>query len=108
MVQGGGSTAAKVKRGDSWNYKKLGSQYQDFGNFNYGATGAAIGFNETTLLIEAGRGQIAAGTSRPEWGTPGGRLWGKPVAPYGDDPDDQALISKGFQYYQARQAGCGP
>ncbi len=108
MVQGGGSTAESVRRGESWNYKKLGPQYRDFGNFNYGAAGAAIGFDETSLLIEAGRAQIAAGTSKPEWGTPGGRIWGKPVAPYGDDPDDQALITKGFQYYQARQAGCGP
>ena len=108
MVQGKGSTAQSVRSGRSWNYKKLGNQYEDFGNFNYGATGAAIGFSETTLLIEAGRGQIAAGTSRPGWGTPGGRIWGKAVPPYGDDPADQAMIKRGIQYYRAKEAGCGP
>jgi Bacterial toxin 44 len=108
MVQGKGSTAQKVKDGDSWNYKKLGSQYEDFGNFNYGATGRAIGFSEYQLQTEAGRAQIAAGTSKPGWGKPPGRIWGQGVPPYGDDPYDQAMIKKGFEYYYARQAGCGP
>jgi hypothetical protein len=108
MVQGKGSTAQKVQKGESWNYKKLGSQYEDFGNFNYGATGRAIGFSEYQLLSEAGRGQVAAGTSKPGWGTPPGRIWGKGVPPYGDDPNDQNMIKKGFEYYYAREAGCGP
>jgi hypothetical protein len=107
MVQGGGSTAEKVRAGKSWNYKKLGSQYEDFGNFNYGATGIAIGFDETTLLIKAGEAQIAAGTSKPEWGTPGGYIWGDPVPPYGDDPEDQKMIKRGIEYYRAKRAGCG-
>jgi YD repeat-containing protein len=107
IVRGGGSTPEKVRAGESWNYKKLGRQYQEFGNFNYGATGAAIGFSEDTLLIEAGRAQVAAGTSKPEWGSPGGRIWGKPVPPYGDDPADQAMIKRGIEYYIAKKAGCG-
>ena len=83
-----------------WNYKKLGSQYRDFGNFNYGATGAAIGFSERTLLRMAGWAQQQPGTSKTEWGYPGNLLnpWGG-TPPYGDDPDDQEIISKGIRYY---------
>jgi hypothetical protein len=93
----------QVKNKGPWDYKQQGKQYQDFGNFNYGAAGIVI-FDGTTLLREAGRAQIAAGTSKPEWGYPGSRvnpLGGKP--PYGDDPADQALIQKGIAY---TQAGC--
>jgi hypothetical protein len=104
MVQGKGSTDEKVKAGESWNYKKLGSQYADFGNFNYGAAGLATGlFAEETLLSEAGRAQIAAGTSKPEWGYPAGRFVGQGKPPYGDDPADQEMIKRGFAYYKA---GC--
>jgi len=97
----------QVKNNGPWDYKQQGRQYQDFGNFNYGATGLALGLGETFLLREAGRAQIAAGTSKPEWGDPGSRAnpWGgKP--PYGDDPDDQEQIKKGFAYYYAKQKGC--
>jgi hypothetical protein len=37
-----------------WDYKRQDSKYEDFGNFNYGATGAAFGFSEDTLLRMAG------------------------------------------------------
>jgi hypothetical protein len=50
-----------------------------------------------TLLKKAGEAQIAAGTSRPEWGTP------KTGPPYGDDPGDHELIKRGIEYYKA---GC--
>ncbi|RFM32358.1 hypothetical protein DXN04_21970 [Chitinophaga silvisoli] len=41
---------------------------QDLGNYHYGATGKAFYlFSEHTLLLEAGKAQIAAGTSMPEW-----------------------------------------
>jgi Bacterial toxin 44 len=102
MVRNAKGRIDDVRSGKSWDYKQIG--YADFGNFNYGATGAAAGFSETRLLREAGRAQIEAGTSRPGWGEPGNLynpLGGTP--PYGDDPDDQVMIKRGVAYYEA---GC--
>jgi len=89
-----------VKNKGPWDYKQQGSLYQDFGNFNYGATGKSFGFYGQTLLQEAGRAQQAAGTSRPEWGAPPESrldIYGG-VAPYGDDPSDQEQITKGIEF----------
>ncbi|MGH9877894.1 MAG: polymorphic toxin type 44 domain-containing protein, partial [Nitrososphaerales archaeon] len=84
-----------VRSGRSWDYKQLGPQYRDIGNFNFGATGAATGlFDDTTLFKKAGEAQIAAGTSRPEWKGP-------PL--YGDPPEDHDMIQRGIDYYKA---GC--
>jgi len=102
----------QVRNGGPWDYKQQGKRdgkdYEAFGNFNYGATALALRvFDEQTILREAGRAQIAAGTSRPGWGYPGSRLspyGGKP--PYGDDPADQAQIKAGFAYYKAKVRGC--
>ena len=87
-----------------WDYKQQGwtltdtgqlgpSPYQDFGNFNFGATGAAWGIPLNILQRGAGYAQTAAGTSTPEWGH-----WYQ-GPPYGDDPADQAQIIAGYQYY---------
>ena len=84
-----------VRNKGRWDYKQQGEQYRDFGNFNYGATGYAAGFGPILLPL-AGWAQSTAGTSKPEWGT----WYGK--APYGDDPQDQAMIRKGMRY-----ARCG-
>lgn len=94
----------QVKNKGPWDYKQQGRQYQDFGNFNYGATGKAFGFSENTLLREAGRAQQKAGTSKPEWGNPGSR-WNPfgGSGTYGDDPADAVLIQQGVQYYQQYQ-----
>ncbi len=62
----------------------MGSQYEKFGNFNYGATGRAWGFPDWHLFMMAGQNQIKKGNSKPEWQPGGG---GQP--PYGDDPEDQ-------------------
>jgi RHS repeat-associated protein len=89
----------QVKNKGPMDYKQRGSVYQDFGNFNYGAVGAAVGFPNSILLREAGRAQKAAGTSRPNWGDPGSRanpIGGTP--PYGDDPEDQAWIQRGVDF----------
>jgi RHS repeat-associated protein len=90
----------QVQNSGPWDYKQRGSQYQDFGNFNYGATGYAYGyglvFPETVLRRMAGWAQVKSGTSRPEYHTPLGRY------PYGDDPADQQQIENGMQY-----ARCG-
>ncbi|MFN5391247.1 MAG: polymorphic toxin type 44 domain-containing protein, partial [Pseudanabaena sp.] len=91
----------KVKNGGVWDYKQLNRAYEDFGNFNYGATGRAFGFSDITLLQEAGIAQVQAGTSRPEWGNPGTRLnpFDPGIPPYGDDPNDQYWIKEGIRYY---------
>jgi hypothetical protein len=86
-----------VQNKGRWDYKQRGSAYQDFGNFNFGATGYAAGFGPI-LLPGAGWAQSRAGTSKPQWGN----WYGK--APYGDDPADQAMILAGMQY---ARCGCG-
>jgi type VI secretion system secreted protein VgrG len=90
----------QVKNKGPWDYKQQGSQYQDFGNFNYGATGAAFGFPTNTLLREAGRAQQAAGTSQSSWGDPGNR-WNPfgGSGSYGDDPADQVQIRNGIRFF---------
>lgn len=87
----------QVSNSGEWDYKKQGqgSEYEDFGNFNYGATGAAlggIGIPDQVLLRGAGAYGMCCGTYDPKWGVP----WGG--APYGDDPHDQEMIKQGIQY----------
>jgi RHS repeat-associated protein len=93
----------QVRNGGPWDYKQLNPGYQDFGNYNYGYAGTAMGLGSGVLLRQAGLAQIAAGTSRPEWGDPGtfGAFGGK--APYGDDPVDQVYIAHGIS---DRTDGC--
>ena len=71
------------------------SPYEDFGNFNYGATAAALGIPESVALRAAGyAGQKARGHSTLDSiKTALGR------APFGDDPADQIQIGLGFDYY---------
>lgn len=99
----------QVKDYAPWDYKRQNRQYEDFGNFNYGATGAAFGFSEETLLRMAGRAQKKGD---PTWGE-------KPsteveayfgfggTAPFGDEPKDQFWIKQGILYYQQKH-GHGP
>ncbi|WP_443946593.1 RHS repeat-associated core domain-containing protein [Pedobacter sp. AW1-32] len=85
---------------------------QDFGNHHYGAVGKAYGLPSETLLIQAGKAQIAAGTSLPQWqkymttttNTPyGGSTTSRHMLPpYGDDPRDQKWIKSGFNYYDKK------
>ncbi|MEE1925290.1 polymorphic toxin type 44 domain-containing protein [Pseudomonas sp. 148P] len=82
----------KVRSRGPWNYKRQGRKYEDFGNFNYGATGTAAGISEEVLLRGAGWAQSQAGTSEPEFGS----WWSN--APYGDDPKDQRQIKAGIEY----------
>src|SRR5262249_29944916 len=66
-----------------WDYKQKSPMYQDFGNFNYGATGAAASIPDQVLLRAAGIAQMMSGNTSPAFGYP----WR--AAPYGDDPADQ-------------------
>lgn len=94
----------QVRNNGPWDYKQQGAGFQDFGNYNYGYTGSAMGVSSDFLQRQAGIAQQAAGTSRPEWGSPGpfGGLIGG-TAPYGDDPRDQTLIIQGME---DRRNGC--
>jgi RHS repeat-associated protein len=87
----------QVVPGGPWDYKTRDADYENFGNFNYGATGAALGFSQDDLLYAAGRVQQYTGPTDPSWGTPSGG------PPYGDDPRDQDMIRQGYQYYRAHQ-----
>jgi len=104
---------------DALNKTKTEFQYEgskmtaeDVGNFHFGVVGKATGiFPEEVMLRQAGDAQISGRTSEPEWqkyGTrevnagrgetrtvPGSVM----VSPYGDDPRDQEMIIKGFNYY---------
>jgi RHS repeat-associated protein len=91
-----------VKNMSPWDYKQKGSQYADFGNFNYGVTGRAAGIPGDTLLRAAGWAQKKAGTSKREWGDPAGK------PPYGDDPRDQCFIQQGIDYYDKYYDPCNP
>jgi RHS repeat-associated protein len=90
-----------VKNSGPYDYKqdKTGN-YENFGNFNFGAVGAALGIDLSTLLKGAGFAQQRAGTSRPAFG-----VWHGPP-PYGDDPRDQEMIKRGYEYYEALAKGC--
>jgi hypothetical protein len=88
----------KVRPGGSWDYKLQGEnrRYEDFGNRNYGATGAALGLPDELLLRAAGLVQRVMGTSPPGSGQP----WS--FGSYGDDPNDQSRIKDGLGYYRGR------
>jgi RHS repeat-associated protein len=96
----------QVRNKGPWDYKQQGqslngvgnwepSPYQEFGNFNFGATGAAAGIPSGVLLRGAGMAQEAAKTSEPAW-----RHWYGISPPYGDDPNDQAAITAGINYFK--------
>ncbi len=106
----------QVQNGGSWGYKQLDpgtqdrpSPYENFGNFHYGVMGRAAGIPLAILEREAGRAQIAAGTSMPEWGSPGqyGEVWGG-TGTFGDDPNDNYWIKKGAEYYDSYYDKCFP
>ena len=81
-----------VRNGGPWDYKQGGRQFADFGNFNFGAVGYAMGIPEQILLRAAGWAQSQAGTSASSWS-----YWWW-LTPYGDDPMDQKMIEAGIQY----------
>ena len=94
----------QVQNKGPWDYKQQGSGFQDFGNYNYGYAGSAMNVDAGFLQRQAGVAQQAAGTSRPEWGSPGllhGLVGG--TAPYGDDPRDQTMMIQGME---DRRNGC--
>lgn len=96
----------KVRNHGPWDYKQnktlndfgsldRQSPYEDFGNFNFGATAAALGIPENVALRGAG---WASTRSDPSRAAQLGHWWGPP--PYGDDPADQIQIMLGYDYYR--------
>jgi RHS repeat-associated protein len=85
----------QVRNKGPWDYKQLDPQYEDFGNFNYGATGYAFGFSHEILLRGAGWAQQRAGTNV---NNQNGYWYGR--APFGDDSRDQTQIANGIDYYR--------
>jgi hypothetical protein len=73
-------------------YKKGGDQYQDFGNFNYGAVGSALGIGPYMLHGAAGMAQIKDGTWKEKFGLP------FVTEQSGDDKKDYKQIDKGIAY----------
>ena len=82
----------QVRGKGPWDYKQRGSIYEDFGNFNFGATGSAFGFPSSVLKRGAGWANQIADPTRKGLGSPYGSY------PYGDDPQDQNQISNGIDY----------
>lgn len=88
--------ANQVKGGGVWDYKLQTPDqltYDDFGNFNYGATGAVFNFSFDTLK----NGAVAA------------RLLRNPLTQlekygFGNDPHKNDMIRQGMQY---KQNNCG-
>jgi RHS repeat-associated protein len=78
-----------------WDYKyyhhENHHEYDDFGNFNYGATGCALGIPLNILLRGAGWAKSRLLVSDP-YGNP---LW---RYPYGNQPDKQEQVIKGYEY----------
>jgi RHS repeat-associated protein len=85
-----------VKNYGPWDYKRQGSQYEDFGNFNFGAVTAAMGISSYLAQNGAGIYQQWKGASDAGIGTPL-LSW-----PYGDDPRDAAEIERGRQYFKCK------
>lgn len=76
-----------------WNYKtRIGRQYENFGNFHYGAVGTAAGISSPVLLRAAGWAQSKSGNGQSK----DGHWYGSP--PFGDDPTDQFWIKCGIDY----------
>jgi hypothetical protein len=112
----------RVRNNGPWDFKKWSGEADEalanFGNFSYGATGAALGISKLTLLQEAGQAQFQNDGYKKNTSQ------GKPFADFlagqsgaaatiltqnagtgalGDDPLDYFWISSGVAYYQA---GC--
>jgi hypothetical protein len=83
-------------RGGDWDYNHTrGSQYDDFGNYNFGAVSAQMGVPYYVAQNLAGliNGQPGSGSLINAW-------------PYGDDIRGALQVQAGYNYV-AGQCGCG-
>jgi len=89
-------TFDQVPNKHPWDYKQQGAQYQDFGNFNYGVTSGcrnARGRCPTRRRLGSAKSRHVPVQLGNPWDVNGG--------PYGDDPNDQAQIKAGYDYYNS-------
>jgi hypothetical protein len=79
-------------------YKQLDSKYAEFGNFNYGAVGYALGFSAAVLMLMAGAAQIISdkGISQTDAFIKAYKSRNDVNHPYGDNLEDQLLIYEGI------------
>lgn len=94
----------QVRSFGPWDYKRISREYEAFGNFHYGAVGAAMGYYLNTLQRMAGWYQVTHGKSDPSWGGVAPSLFEAylgigGIAPFGDDPVDYENIGRGYSYY---------
>lgn len=83
----------QVKSGGPWDYKKDGHpEMEHVGNFNYGATGKALGFTDELLKGGAGLYQALFGPRSLSF-----------YNSWFDDPVDQEMIKQGFEWYDNNQ-----
>ena len=78
-----------VENKGEWDYKRQGKQYEEFGNYNFGATAWAMGFPDQVAERGAGWYQQNRGAGG---GT--GNWWGA-SSPYGDQVQDNVNIRAG-------------
>jgi len=85
---------SQVRPNGPWDYKTQGQQYDAFGNFNFGATGAAAGIPLQVLQAGAGAVSTLVGTNSSQYGS-----WYQPPL-YGHAPIKSDMIAAGYAYYQ--------
>jgi hypothetical protein len=85
-----------VRPGGEWDYKQGGKRpaMEHVGNFNYGATGRALGIPPSVLKGAGGSVQIVTGTSSWEFANSNF-----------DDPVDQKYIQQGIDWYDENYGG---
>jgi RHS repeat-associated protein len=108
----------KIRPGGDWDYKRWGDEYQEFGNFNFGATaaellipyyiaqsgagGVNIGSNVITMAEMIFRKFGGEKVELPQWWIDGVPLlkW-----PYGDHEQDARHIQAGYAFNELRKRG---
>lgn len=92
-----GIMTAWFPSGHEMDYKKGGSQYRDFGNFNYGAVGSTLGFDPSMLHGAAGVAQMMDKKWKPGYGLP---FFSKQS---GDNEQDYEQIDRGIAYERSHK-----
>ena len=82
-----------VRPNGPWDYKTQGQQYDAFGNFSFGPTGAAAGIPLQVLQAGAGAVSTLVGTNSSSYGS-----WYEPPL-YGHPPIKSQMIAAGYAYY---------
>jgi hypothetical protein len=83
--------------GHEMDYKTADKKYRDFGNFNYGAFGSALGLTPYELHSGAGVQQMRDRNWSPKYGLPGfGGM-------SGDNEQDYRMIDEGIHYYRSHK-----